>query len=137
MHRGRRFGLHLQARQYRTALVAVAGRAREVTGGGMSGLSQANILVVDDDRHGLAAMRELLSGPDRNVLAVGSGKEALRQILKIDFALILLDVRMPEMDGFETATLIRKLKRSRHTPIMFLTAAGDGLDLMRGYEVGA
>jgi len=104
----------------------------------MSGLSQANILVVDDDRHGLAAMRELLSGPDRNVLAVGSGKEALRQILKTDFALILLDIRMPEMDGFETATLIRKLKRSRHTPIIFLTAVlEDAQSVFRGYEIGA
>jgi len=78
----------------------------------VSGSSQANILVVDDERRGLVAMQQLLSGPDRNVLAVGSGKEALRQILKTDFALILLDIRMPEMDGFETATLIRKLKRS-------------------------
>ena len=104
----------------------------------MSGSSQANILVVDDDRHGLAAMRELLSGPDRNVLAVGSGKEALRQILRTDFALILLDIRMPEMDGFETATLIRKLKRSRHTPIIFLTAAlEDAQSVFRGYEIGA
>jgi len=109
-----------------------------VTGGGMSGSSQANILLVDDDRHGLAAMRELLSGPDRNVLAVGSGKEALRQILKTDFALILLDIRMPEMDGFETATLIRKLKRSRHTPIIFLTAVlEDAQSVFRGYEIGA
>ncbi len=104
----------------------------------MSGSSQANILVVDDDRHGLAAMRELLSGPDRNVLAVGSGKEALRQILRTDFALILLDIRMPEMDGFETATLIRKLKRSRHTPIIFLTAVlEDAQSVFRGYEIGA
>jgi CheY-like chemotaxis protein len=104
----------------------------------MSGSSQANILVVDDDRHGLAAMRDLLSGADRNVLAVGSGKEALRQILRTDFALILLDIRMPEMDGFETATLIRKLKRSRHTPIIFLTAVlEDAQSVFRGYEIGA
>ena len=104
----------------------------------MSGLSQANILVVDDDRHGLLAMQQLLSGPDRNVLAAGSGKEALRQILKTDFALILLDIRMPEMDGFETATLIRKLKRSRHTPIIFLTAVlEDAQSVFRGYEIGA
>ncbi len=83
-------------------------------------------------------MRQLLSGPDRNVLAVGSGKEALRQILRTDFALILLDIRMPEMDGFETATLIRKLKRSRHTPIIFLTAAlEDAQSVFRGYEIGA
>jgi CheY-like chemotaxis protein/HPt (histidine-containing phosphotransfer) domain-containing protein len=104
----------------------------------VSGLSQANILVVDDERHSLVAMRQLLSGPDRNVLAVGSGKEALRQILKTDFALILLDIRMPVMDGFETAALIRKLKRSRHTPIIFLTAAlEDAQSVFRGYEIGA
>jgi len=104
----------------------------------VSGPSQANILVVDDERHGLVAMQQLLSGPDRNVLAVGSGKEALRQILRTDFALILLDIRMPEMDGFETATLIRKLKRSRHTPIIFLTAAlEDAQSVFRGYEIGA
>jgi len=104
----------------------------------VSGPSQANILVVDDERHGLLAMQQLLSGPDRNVLAVGSGKEALRQILRTDFALILLDIRMPEMDGFETATLIRKLKRSRHTPIIFLTAAlEDAQSVFRGYEIGA
>jgi len=104
----------------------------------VSGSSQANILVVDDDRHGLVAMQQLLSGPDRNVLAVGSGKEALRQILRTDFALILLDIRMPEMDGFETATLIRKLKRSRHTPIIFLTAVlEDAQSVFRGYEIGA
>jgi len=104
----------------------------------VSGSSQANILVVDDERHSLVAMRELLSGPDRNVLAVGSGKEALRQILETDFALILLDILMPVMDGFETATLIRKLKRSRHTPIIFLTAAlEDAQSVFRGYEVGA
>src|SRR5213592_1288263 len=83
-------------------------------------------------------MQQLLSGPDRNVLAVGSGKEALRQILRTDFALILLDVRMPEMDGFEAATLIRKLKRSRHTPILFLSAAGEHTEwAQRGYGVGA
>jgi len=104
----------------------------------VSGSSQANILVVDDERHSLVAMQELLSGPDRNVLAVGSGKEALRQILETDFALILLDILMPVMDGFETATLIRKLKRSRHTPIIFLTAAlEDAQSVFRGYEVGA
>jgi len=104
----------------------------------VSGPSQANILVVDDERHGLLAMQQLLSGPDRNVVAVGSGKEALRQILRTEFALILLDIRMPEMDGFEAATLIRKLKRSRHTPIIFLTAAlEDAQSVFRGYEIGA
>src|SRR5258708_3581189 len=99
---------------------------------------QANILVVDDERHSLVAMQQLLSGPDRNVLAVGSGKEALRQILRTDFALILLAIRMPELAGCKPATLIRKLKRSSHTPIIFLTAAlEDAQSVFRGYEIGA
>src|SRR5882672_1654943 len=98
----------------------------------------ANILVVDDERHSLVAMQQLLSGPDRDVVPAGSGEEALRQILKIDFALILLDIRMPGMDGFETGTLIRKVKRARHTPIIFLTAAVEDTEsVFRGYEIGA
>jgi signal transduction histidine kinase/HPt (histidine-containing phosphotransfer) domain-containing protein len=98
----------------------------------------ANILVVDDEPHNLQAMEALLRGPERHVVTASSGREALRWILKSTFALILLDVRMPEMDGFETAALIRKLKRSRHTPILFLTAAGENTDwVQRGYEVGA
>src|SRR6266567_2203639 len=100
--------------------------------------SKANILVVDDEPRSLVAMQQLLSGSDRNVVPVGSGKEALRQILKTQFAIVLLDIRMPEMDGFETAALIRKLRRSRHTPIVFLTAAADyAQSISRGYEVGA
>src|SRR5579862_1339452 len=100
--------------------------------------SKANILVVDDEANSLMAVQQLLSGPDRNVVAVSSGQGALRRILKTDFALILMDVRMPEMDGFETATLIRKVRRSHHTPIIFLTAADENGGLMlRGYEVGA
>ena len=100
--------------------------------------STANILVVDDEPGNLRAMEALLRGPERNVVTAASGQEALRWILKRSFALILLDVRMPEMDGFETATLIRKLKRSRHTPIVFLTAAGESTEwVQRGYEVGA
>jgi signal transduction histidine kinase/HPt (histidine-containing phosphotransfer) domain-containing protein len=100
--------------------------------------SKANILVVDDEASSLMAVQQLLSGPDRNVVAASSGQDALRRILKTDFALILMDVRMPEMDGFEAATLIRKVRRSRHTPIIFLTAADENGGLMlRGYEVGA
>ena len=67
-----------------------------------------------------------------------SGEEALRLALKNDFAVILLDVRMPGIDGFETARLIRSRERSRLTPIIFLTAAADEMTSMfRGYEVGA
>jgi signal transduction histidine kinase/HPt (histidine-containing phosphotransfer) domain-containing protein len=99
--------------------------------------ASANILVVDDEPHSLKALQALLTGPDRNVVTAASGREALRWILKSTFALILLDVRMPEMDGFETAALIRRLKRSRHTPILFLTAAGEQAGwTQRGYGVG-
>jgi signal transduction histidine kinase/HPt (histidine-containing phosphotransfer) domain-containing protein len=100
--------------------------------------SPRNILVVDDEPLNLRAMEALLSAPDCRVETAASGAEALRRILRSDFALILLDVRMPEMDGFETAALIRKLKRSRHTPIVFLTAADEHADwVLRGYEAGA
>ena len=99
--------------------------------------ASANILVVDDEPHSLKALQALLTGADRNVVTAASGREALRWILKSAFALILLDVRMPEMDGFETAALIRRLKRSRHTPILFLTAAGEQAAWpQRGYGVG-
>jgi signal transduction histidine kinase/HPt (histidine-containing phosphotransfer) domain-containing protein len=103
----------------------------------LSNQAKANVLVVDDEPHSLLAMQELLSGADRNVVPVASGKEALKHILKEDFAIILLDVRMPEMDGFETALLIRKLRRSRDTPIVFLTGAAEDESVLRGYEVGA
>src|SRR5258708_6274354 len=104
----------------------------------MTSPSKANLLIVDDDPRGRVAMQQLLGGDDVLIVAVASGKDALREILKTDFALILLDVRMPGMDGFETATLIRERKRSRGTPIIFLTAAADDIKSMfRGYEVGA
>ena len=100
--------------------------------------SPRSILVVDDEPLSLRAMEALLSAPGCRVETAGSGAEALRRILRSDFALILLDVRMPEMDGFETAALIRKLKRSRQTPIVFLTAAGEHADwVLRGYGAGA
>jgi two-component system, sensor histidine kinase len=97
-----------------------------------------NILLVDDEPLNLKALEALLADARCHVVSAASGREALRAILRMDFALILLDVRMPDMDGFETAALIRKLQRSRHTPIVFLTAADDrGEWQLRGYEVGA
>ena len=99
---------------------------------------RGSILVVDDEPRNLSAMEALLAATGCGVETAASGAEALRRILRTDFALILLDVRMPEMDGFETAALIRKLKRSRHTPIVFLTAAGEHADwVLRGYGAGA
>jgi CheY-like chemotaxis protein len=84
-----------------------------------------NLLIVDDDRTALYALTELLSDiPARLVLAT-SGEEALRQVLKQEFALILLDVRLPNMDGFEVAAAIRSLERLRRIPIIFMSANED------------
>src|SRR4029453_10320627 len=68
----------------------------------------ANILIVDDDVKSLTAMEALLAGPGREIVKAASAADALRCLLRRDFALILLDVRIPDMDGFETATLDRK-----------------------------
>jgi two-component system, cell cycle sensor histidine kinase and response regulator CckA len=98
----------------------------------------ANILVVDDDVSTLLATEALLSGPGRNIVTASSGTDALRHLLREDFALILLDVRLPVMDGFETAALIRQRERFRYTPIIFLSAI-DTLesDIFRGVTSGA
>ena len=99
---------------------------------------QAKILLVDDEPKSLFALQELLSTLGQNLMIAQSGEEALRLALKNDFAVILLDVRMPGIDGFETARLIRSRERSRLTPIIFLTAAADEMTSMfRGYEAGA
>ncbi len=99
---------------------------------------KAKILVVDDEPKSLYAMQELLGSLDETLLVAPSGEEALKLALRHDFAVILLDVRMPGIDGFETAKLIRSRERSRLTPIIFLTAANDDMSSMfRGYEVGA
>lgn len=96
------------------------------------------ILVVDDHEENLVAMRGILEEPGYVVVTARSGNEALKQVLKHDFAVILLDVLMPLMDGFETARLIRTRDASRHTPIIFLTAAGSDLAMIeRGYAAGA
>ena len=99
---------------------------------------RANILLVDDEPKGLFALRELMRDLDQNLVLAQSGDEALRRVLDQEFALILLDVRMPGLDGFETARLIRSRNSSRLTPIIFLTAAADEMrSVFRGYEVGA
>jgi PAS domain S-box-containing protein len=96
------------------------------------------ILVVDDHRENLLALNGILERPDYRIVTAQSGGEALRLLLREDFAAILLDVVMPIMDGFETATFIRQREASKHIPILFLTANGADLDLIyRGYSVGA
>src|SRR6266480_1744553 len=100
--------------------------------------TQASILAVDDDTRSLMALQGLLADMSLRVVTAKSGDEALRCVLKQDFAVILMDARMPGVDGFEAARLIRERERSRHTPIIFLTSAyEDAPSVTRGYEVGA
>jgi PAS domain S-box-containing protein len=99
---------------------------------------KANILIVDDRPDKLLALEAVLASLDQNLVQARSGKEALRQLLKADFAVILLDVSMPSMDGFETALLIRQRPRSEHTPIIFVTSIGNSENhIARGYSLGA
>src|SRR5258708_1987595 len=99
---------------------------------------RANILLVDDRPENLLALEAMLEGLGQNLVKASSGHEALKSLLEMDFALILLDVQMPSMDGFETATLIRQRERSSHTPIIFLTAIYRLEEhVFHGYEVGA
>src|SRR5689334_3828983 len=97
--------------------------------------TRVNILLVDDRRENLVALESVLDELGQNLITASSGREALKQLLQEDFAVILLDVQMPEMDGFETATLIRSRERSRYTPIVFLTAINkDDVHVTRGYS---
>src|SRR5580692_10579318 len=95
------------------------------------------ILLVDDTPDNLVSIEAALTGLGEELVLANSGKEALRHLLKDDFAAILLDVRMPEMDGFETAELIRSRPRSREIPILFLTGYRNEEHLFRGYDLGA
>jgi signal transduction histidine kinase len=96
------------------------------------------ILLVDDQPENLLSAEAVLEGLGEQIVKAESGREALRHLLDEDFAVIVLDIMMPEMDGFETAALIRQRERSRHTPIIFLTALGRGEEHIRtGYDLGA
>jgi diguanylate cyclase (GGDEF)-like protein len=96
------------------------------------------ILVVDDTPANLVAMRRLLRNSGARVIEAASGNEALAACLDHEFALILLDVQMPDIDGFEVAALLSEETRTRETPIIFVTAAyGDDLNRLKGYKHGA
>src|SRR5207249_640341 len=103
----------------------------------VSDSSRVKILVVDDLPEKLLVYRVILEDLDAELVTAQSGAEALRQVLAGEFAVILLDVNMPDLDGFETARLIRTRKRSIHTPIIFVTAFVDELRLAEGYAHGA
>jgi signal transduction histidine kinase len=99
---------------------------------------QVDILLVDDHEENLLALEAILVEPAYNLVRARSGRAALKEVLKCDFALILLDVAMPDLDGYETAELIRRRERSRQTPIIFLTANNrSDSHVFRGYSVGA
>src|SRR5262249_12333561 len=99
---------------------------------------KVSILLVDDHPENLLALEALLSNLNQNLVRAESGIEALRLLLHHEFALILLDVDMPAINGFETAELIRQRHRSRHTPIIFLTAVNKAEQhVFKGYQLGA
>ncbi|MDX6198806.1 MAG: hypothetical protein QOJ79_1957 [Actinomycetota bacterium] len=104
---------------------------------GSSG-SSPKILIVDDRPENLLALEAILQGLGHELVKAHSGEEALKRLLTEDFALILLDVQMPGMDGFETATHIKQRERTRDVPIVFLTAIdGEAHQAFRGYAAGA
>jgi PAS domain S-box-containing protein len=98
---------------------------------------RVKLLLVDDDQDNLLALQAILEPLGQELMLAHTGIDALRLCLEHDFAAILLDVRMPEMDGFETAELIRSRKRSLQTPILFVTAYRSDEQLFRGYNLGA
>ncbi|NLE87301.1 MAG: response regulator [Myxococcales bacterium] len=114
------------------------GSAKEASGEPDDPPGVDEILVVDDNRANLVAIQAALFGLGGRVVTASSGPEALRRLLERDFALLILDVQMPTMDGFETARLIRARQRSRHTPIIFVTAHHrDDRDVSQAYQLGA
>ena len=96
------------------------------------------ILLVDDRPANLVALEAVMAPLGHRLVKATSGREALRFLLDEDCALILLDVQMPDLDGFETAALIRERQRTSHTPIIFVTALhSDEEHMVRGYSLGA
>ncbi len=106
-------------------------------GGLVTGSERVDILVVDDLREKHLAYQVILEDLGQNLVSVTSGEEALKLLLEREFAVILLDVNMPGMSGLETAALIRGRRKSRHTPIIFVTAFADDVQTVEGYALGA
>ena len=99
---------------------------------------KARILIVDDDERNAFAAVQALAELGHDLVVARSGEEALKRLLEDEFALILLDLHMPGMDGYETAALVRARKRNEHTPIVFLTAIfRDEAHIFQAYTVGA
>lgn len=115
-----------------------ADQASSEEAGNVDDSRNVNILVVDDRPANLMALEAMLGGMDVNLVKAHSGLEALRCLLHDDFALILMDVQMPDMDGFETAEMIRERERCQATPIIFLTGVESAdAQIFKGYSLGA
>jgi PAS domain S-box-containing protein len=100
--------------------------------------SKVNILVVDDKPQNLEALAQMLADLDENIVQASSGRAALRFLLRHEAAIVLLDVEMPDMDGYELVTLIRTRERTQHTPVIFITAYDrEETEIARGYALGA
>jgi PAS domain S-box-containing protein len=100
--------------------------------------NKVNILVVDDRVEGILAIQAVLDSPEYNIIAASSGSEALKHLLRDDFAVIILDVQMPLMNGFETAEIIKTREKSKDIPIIFMSAINqDEQYVYQGYKVGA
>src|SRR5687768_16023128 len=100
--------------------------------------AKVKILVVDDRASDRLAIESILSDPYYELVMAGSGREALRRVLEGEYAVILLDVMLPDMEGFEVAKIIKQRERSRDTPVIFLTAASADVQwVYKGYSVGA
>jgi two-component sensor histidine kinase/ActR/RegA family two-component response regulator len=103
----------------------------------MTSVDRADILIVDDLREKHLTYQVVLEDLGQNIVAVTSGEEALHLLLEREFAVILLDVNMPGMSGLETAALVRSRRKSRHTPIIFVTAFADDVQTVEAYALGA
>src|SRR5207244_3320103 len=120
------------------ALEARRHHALELNESIVQGLAVAKLLLVDDRLDNLVALEETLRPLGQDLVKAHSGEEALRWLLAEEFAVILLDVQMPGMDGFDTAAQIKQRERSRHIPIIFITAISREVhQQLRGYEMGA
>src|SRR3954447_18617213 len=135
MPRSGGFRLYRQASQYRAIDVHAADLALPVNAA-MPRLPPVNILLVDDKTENLLALESILEMPGYSLVRALSGQDALLALLSQDYAVIVLDVQMPGMNGIELAQIIRSRKKTQHIPILFLTAHGDD-SAIAGYQAGA
>src|SRR5580704_7108258 len=136
MSGSRRVGLSRQAGQYRTAPVRAADVAAPLGTFAMN--DKVNVLLVDDQPEKLLAYDVILSELGENLVKTSSAREALQFLLKNEVAVVLIDVCMPELDGFQLAAMIRERPRFQKTAIIFISAIHlTDVDRLRGYEMGA